>query len=210
MPSPAALRVLVALALAVVAVGVSARYDRVSSERVVYNNECTFGSDPEACLEPREVAGLPFAFVFDKPGISVEHDAHPYDDEVRTLPYLASVGASWLAVLALWSGRRRARPRPAARPSKRALAVGAAAALAVQVAALAVRQPILNRSDWSSAERAAYEVADTLLWPSFVASTALLWYVGMALSVVALALGVGAAVALVSPPKRRVSPTPPG
>ena len=207
MPTPTVLRVLVALALAVVAVGASARWDRVSGERIVYNSECTFGPDPAACLESREVAGLPFAFVFDTPGVSVEHDAHPYDDEVRPLPYLASVGGVVGVVLALWAGWRRPRPRAVGPPSRRVLAVGTAAALAVQGAALAVRQPILNRGEWTGAERAAFEVADAVLWPSFVAGSAALGVVGMALSAVALALGVGAALALVT--ARRTRPDVP-
>ena len=196
LPSPAALRALVALALAVTVVGVSARYDRISSERIIYNDECTFGPDPQACLEPREVAGWPFAFVFDTPGISVEHDAHPYDDEVRALPYLASVAAVALAVLVVWAGWRRWRRGAPVRPPRRAPVVGTAAALGAQVLAFVVRQPILNRGDWTGAERFAFEVADAVLWPSFVAGAAVLGIVGMALSVVALALGVGAAVAL--------------
>ncbi|MDT0631407.1 hypothetical protein [Rubrivirga litoralis] len=196
MPTPAVLRVLVALALAVVAIGASARWDRVSGERIVYNNECASGPDPAACLEPREVAGFPFAFVFDTPGLTVEHDAHPYDDEVRALPYLAGVAGVAGVVLALWAGWRRLRPRRARVPSRRALVGGTAVGLAVQGAALAVRQPILDRGGWTGAERAAYEVADAVLWPSFVAGSAVFGVVGMALSAVALALGAGAGLAL--------------
>ena len=190
--SALSLRALVALGLAVVVVGVSARWDRVSDERIVYNNECMHGPDPAACLEPREVAGLPFAFVFDTPGVSVEHDAHPYDDEVRAIPYLASVGAVALAVFTLWAGWRRSRSEARAR----SFVLGTAAALGVQALALGVRQPLLSGSDWTGAEQIAFSVADAVLWPSFVASAAVLGIVGLAVSVVVIALGAGAGVAL--------------
>ena len=97
-------------ALAVVAVALvlaSARVERVGGQ-AVYNDECALALGRDACLEDQPVAGLPFAFLVDSPGVSVIHQVGPED---RFVPwaFAADVALVWLALLALASLARRLR-----------------------------------------------------------------------------------------------------
>lgn len=86
-------RTRVLLAWFAVAVGLgaaSASVQRVGGQ-VVYNNECRAGMGEAACLEDREVAGLPFAYLLDTPGISVEHSVGLFEDEFRPLLFALDV-----------------------------------------------------------------------------------------------------------------------
>ena len=137
------------LALALVAVGLTGEVERSSDAVAVYNNECRTPAGGR-CVEPREAAGLPFAFVFDTPGVSVEHQVSIVEDEARAGPFLAGVALVWMALCAAgWFASRRAPGRLWDRVrARRACAVGVLSAVAMLVAAFAVRtlatDPVLD------------------------------------------------------------------
>ena len=104
-------RVWALLVWLVVAVGLvvaSANVQRVGGQ-IVYNNECALGLGEAACLEDREVAGLPFAYLLDTPGISVEHQVGPFEDEFRPWVFVLDVALVWGAPVGAWVLLRRRR-----------------------------------------------------------------------------------------------------
>ena len=202
------LRAVASLALAVAAVSATGTVERPTDEWVVYNNVCTFGPDPAACLEPRTAAGLPFAFVYDTPGVSVEHAAHPFEDEVRPGPFWLGVLVVGVVAFGAWSWAARGRSRTV-RP--RALALGAGGAvvvLGVLAASGAVWAAFVGSDPPGGA---GWEAAGAVAWvvqtPVFTTLLMLPWlggdaalYAGLWALRLVLALGVGAVVALAAPP----------
>ena len=93
--------------LAVALVAASSRVQRVGG-RAVYNDECANGLGEAACLEDQEVAGLPFAYLVDTPGVSVEHYVSPFEDRFLPWVFALDVVLVWGAFLgAWWIARRR-------------------------------------------------------------------------------------------------------
>jgi hypothetical protein len=77
-----ALAVVYALSLTLL----SSFVERVGPELASYGNLCGPSSD-QACLEPVPNAGLPFAYIFDIPGESVERRLNFLQDGIRPLPF---------------------------------------------------------------------------------------------------------------------------
>jgi hypothetical protein len=64
----------------------SVLFERKGPELAPYGNLCGPQSN-ELCLEPVLNGGLPFAYLFDEPGTSVERKLHLLGDEFRPLPF---------------------------------------------------------------------------------------------------------------------------
>jgi hypothetical protein len=77
-----ALAVVYALSLTLL----SSFVERVGPELASYGNQCGPSSN-QACLEPVLNAGFPFAYIFDKPGESVERKLFFLQDGIRPLPF---------------------------------------------------------------------------------------------------------------------------
>jgi hypothetical protein len=77
-----ALAVVYALSLTLL----SSFVERVGPELASYGNQCGPSSN-QACLEPVLNAGLPFAYIFDRPGESVERKLFFLQDGIRPLPF---------------------------------------------------------------------------------------------------------------------------
>ena len=91
-------RSLLALVAAFVLVGASATVQRVGGQ-AVYNNECRLAWGEAACLVDQEVAGLPFAFLIDTPGVSVEHLVSMFEDRFRPAVFVMDVALVWAVLL---------------------------------------------------------------------------------------------------------------
>lgn len=131
------------LALALAVTTASAAFVRPTAEQVTYNNECLAGPDPERCYEARLGGGLPFAYLLDTPGVSVERSVYWGEDELRTTLFWLDVGVWAALVLGGLAALRRVRGAPEAdRLGVRfgraagAVLVGLAALLALRMAAL--------------------------------------------------------------------------
>lgn len=103
---------LVALVLATALVGWSGTVQRIGGQ-TVYNTECLAGGSRAACLEDQEVAGLPFAFLYDTPGVSVEHHVTLFEDKLNAWAFVLDVALVWTALFGLWMGMRRVSGRRA-------------------------------------------------------------------------------------------------
>jgi hypothetical protein len=77
-----ALAVVYALSLTLL----SSFVERVGPELASYGNQCGPSSN-QACLEPVLNAGFPFAYIFDRPGESVERKLFFLQDGIRPLPF---------------------------------------------------------------------------------------------------------------------------
>ena len=74
-------------------------YQRPSSEVVRYGNLCNI-EEWMHCYQPREAAGFPFPYVFDVPGVSVEHIVSlAMEDEFRLLPFLIDIWFYFLLLI---------------------------------------------------------------------------------------------------------------
>ena len=75
-------RMLLAALLAVVLLVLSAFVERSGPEVASYGNMCgPAANDP--CLKPLLKGGVPIAYLFDQPGVSVEHQLSFAEDQVR-------------------------------------------------------------------------------------------------------------------------------
>ena len=103
-PKSFALAVVLALALTLL----SSLVERNGPELASYGNLCGPSSDQD-CLEPVLNAGLPLAYLFDQPGVSVERKLFILQDNFRPLPFtLDFLVYLSLVTLALFiAGRRR-------------------------------------------------------------------------------------------------------
>ena len=107
-----------ALALATTLTLASCRIERMGPERASYGNMCG-PSHSEACMEPLLNGGFPFAYLFDAPGTSVEHQLSFGEDHFRWRPFALDVLFS-LATLLLAAAIWRRLRRPARRSPSRA------------------------------------------------------------------------------------------
>lgn len=95
--------------MALVSTTVTLQYERLGPELAAYGNLC--GPEfNEACLEPVLNAGFPFAFLFDRPGVSVQHQLSLGEDEFRPARFAADLGLFWAGYLALLQLARWAWP----------------------------------------------------------------------------------------------------
>ncbi len=109
-PVRAALLFMLASALALA----SATIQRLGPDHGVY---CALGKSIDGhdiyCPRPKLNGGWPAAFLFDKPGISVEGKLFPVEDDFRWAPFAADVAFYLLFLLGLartigwWRGSRR-------------------------------------------------------------------------------------------------------
>lgn len=98
------------LLLFVFAVGLtvaSGLYQRPSGELGQYGNQCSV-DDWMHCYQPVESAGFPFAYGFDTPGVSVEHQVALFEDEFRWLPFCVN---AWFYYLLLFFSLRMFKER---------------------------------------------------------------------------------------------------
>ena len=92
-------RMLFASFLAVVLSVLSAFIERTGPEEASYRNMCgPSANDP--CLKPLLKGGLPIAYLFDQPGVSVEHQLSFTEDQVR-IDALALNTALYFAAIVL-------------------------------------------------------------------------------------------------------------
>jgi hypothetical protein len=82
-PKTFALATVLALALTLL----SSLVEREGPELASYGNLCGLSSDQD-CLEPVLNAGLPLAYLFDQPGVSVERKLFILQDNIRPLPFI--------------------------------------------------------------------------------------------------------------------------
>jgi hypothetical protein len=84
----------------------SIRFERKGPELAPYGNLCGPQSN-ELCLEPVLNAGLPFAYLFDQPGTSVERRLFLFEDQFRVIPFTLNVAVYFLVfcLLAFFSRR---------------------------------------------------------------------------------------------------------
>jgi hypothetical protein len=109
-----ALRIVGLTALAVLLSLLSVHVERSGPEQAPYGNLCGATADQQ-CLEPVLKGGFPIAFLFDAPGVSVEHQLFVGEDHLR-VDLLAANTALYLgAMLLLGHAVQRHRARGAAR-----------------------------------------------------------------------------------------------
>ena len=88
--------------LATAAAGGSALVQRHGPDLGIY---CALGRSVEGyniyCPKPKLNGGWPAAFLFDKPGISVEGKLFPTEDDFRWSPFAADIAFYLLALLGL-------------------------------------------------------------------------------------------------------------
>ncbi len=87
--------------LAILFVLMTVFYQRPSGEIILFGNVCDAQSWVE-CYRPRVSAGFPFAFIFDKPGITVEDNASFLEDDIRLLPFVMNVWLYTVLFLFTW------------------------------------------------------------------------------------------------------------
>ena len=136
-----ALHALASFTAAVLVVIAGGFVPRPTGAVAVYNHECRTPGGGR-CVEPQEATGWPFAWVFDTPGVSVEHRVFLFEDTVRPGPFALNVAVVWAAFAGLtlaWTRRH-----PAAEPDGWAVARAGCVVFAVQAAALALWQTPLS------------------------------------------------------------------
>ena len=104
----------IALALA----SLSVLYERPTDEVAVVGNVCG-PSTNEACVERRVGAGFPFAFVYDRPSISVPGAVHLVEDEFRWAPFALNILIYFGILLLTFRIIEVRRGRPAFEPEER-------------------------------------------------------------------------------------------
>lgn len=72
--------------------------ERTGPELRSYGNLCGPALDGD-CLKPALKAGFPFAYLFDKPGISVEHQLAFVEDEFLPMGWLLDAGVYFVVLL---------------------------------------------------------------------------------------------------------------
>jgi hypothetical protein len=84
--------------------------ERVGPELASYGNGCGPSSN-QACLEPVLNAGFPFAYIFDRPGESIEKRLIFLQDSLRPLPFALDFFVYFSLVICAFfiRGRRRAK-----------------------------------------------------------------------------------------------------
>ncbi|MGB7816552.1 MAG: hypothetical protein WBL28_09415 [Methylotenera sp.] len=76
--------------ISITATLLSVFYQRLSSEIVQWGNLCG-AADFLNCYHPNLSGGFPFAFIFDRPGVSVEYKLSFGEDEFRWYPFLTDI-----------------------------------------------------------------------------------------------------------------------
>jgi hypothetical protein len=99
-----ALALLIAVALTLL----SSHVERLGPEMASYGNLCGPSSDQD-CLEPVLNAGLPWAYLFDQPGVSVERKLFFVEDTLRPVPFALNVVVYFFFVSLLGLAARRVR-----------------------------------------------------------------------------------------------------
>jgi hypothetical protein len=109
-PGLIGLALVAALTLALVSVEV----ERVGPELLEYGNLCG-AAHIDPCYEPALKGGFPFAYLFDAPGISVQHQLTFVEDDMHGWPFSADVAVYFAALLlvVLFIARRRPVGTPA-------------------------------------------------------------------------------------------------
>jgi hypothetical protein len=98
---------LIAFVSAILLTLLSSNVERTGPELVSYGNLCGPLND-RTCLEPVLNGGFPFAYVFDRPGESVERYLFLLQDEIRPLPLVLDFLVYFsLVAFALFARRRR-------------------------------------------------------------------------------------------------------
>ena len=102
-PGPVSLRLVLAIALALLSVGIQRR----GPEQVVYGNVCgPTGAD--LCYRPVLKGGFPIPYLFDAPGVSVEDQLAFVEDNLEPVPFVLDVGLYFAAAtLSVQIVRRR-------------------------------------------------------------------------------------------------------
>lgn len=129
----------VALGVAVALTLLSVRFQRTGPEQVVYSNLC--GPDAnDLCYRPVLKGGIPVAYLFDAPGISVENQLAFVEDDFHGGAFAIDV-VLWLAAIIVGYSL-------AVRLSSRSSVVGASCLVSVAFAACAkVSETDASRSD---------------------------------------------------------------
>ena len=94
-------RTLLASVLAFILSALSVFVERTGPETASFGNMCGPAAN-ESCMEPLLKGGYPIAFLFDQPGVSVQHQLSFVEDEVR-IGALAFNTALYLAAIVLAS-----------------------------------------------------------------------------------------------------------
>jgi hypothetical protein len=93
-------RVFLLIVLAIASSLLSVFIERTGPESVPYGNLCG-PSSIQPCLEPVLKGGFPVAFLFDRPGVSVEHQLHFGEDILRINSLTLNTALHFVAVMLL-------------------------------------------------------------------------------------------------------------
>ena len=100
------LRISLAFGLAIALSLLSVRLQRIGPELAAYGNLCG-PSHFDPCLEPVLNGGFPFAYLFDAPGISIEHQLSFGEDDLRPISLMLDIIVYFIATLLVgWGGSR--------------------------------------------------------------------------------------------------------
>ena len=98
------------LAGAVALAALSSLIERKGPELVAYGDLCGVAGN-EPCLKPVLKGGFPIAYLYDRPGVSVERKLAFVEDRLEPLAFALDVGAFWAAIVAALMLSKRLRER---------------------------------------------------------------------------------------------------
>ena len=101
------LRASLALVLAFALAVLSSFVQREGPELESYGNLCGPAAN-ESCYKPALKGGLPLAYLFDAPGVSVERQLSFGEDTLHPLALVLDIAVYWAAIMfAIWFANRR-------------------------------------------------------------------------------------------------------